>query len=251
MTDLTGKVALVTGASRGLGKAIAQRYARLGASVVVNYASNEAAALHVVEAIEAEGGRAVAMQADVSSLVDIDRLFANTIDTFGHLDIVVANAGIEKILQPMDEVTEAEYDHLYGINAKGTFFTLQRAARHLSDNGRLIHIGSSSTVTPYPGFSLYTSSKAASEYVVRILAMEVGVRGITVNTILPTATAGAGVFTAPVEGDEFDLTAQPNRPLGGRAGDPEDTADAAEYFASPLSAWVSGQTLVIAGGSIQ
>jgi 3-oxoacyl-[acyl-carrier protein] reductase len=251
MTDLTGKVALVTGASRGLGKAVAQRYARRGASVVVNYASDEAAARGVVEAIEAEGGRAVAVQADVSSLVDLDRLFAAAIDAFGHLDIVVANAGIEKILQPMDEVTEADYDQLYGVNAKGTFFTLQRGARHLADGGRLIHIGSSSTVSPYPGFSLYASSKAAAEYAVRILAMEVGGRGITVNSILPTATAGAGVFTASPDGEGFDLGDQPDRPLGARAGDPEDTADAAEYFAGPLSAWVSGQTLVVAGGAIQ
>jgi 3-oxoacyl-[acyl-carrier protein] reductase len=251
MTDLTGKVALVTGASRGLGAAIAQRYARLGASVVVNYASNETAARHVVEAIEAAGGRALAMQADMSALVDIDRLFADVVDVFGHLDIVVANAGIEKILQSTDAVTEADYDRLYGINAKGTFFTLQRGARHLADGGRLIHIGSSSTVVPHPGFSLYTSSKVAAESVVRILAMEVGERGITVNSILPTATIGAGVFTALAEHDEHDVAGQLVRPLGGRTGHPEDTADAAEYLAGPLSAWVSGQALVVAGGAIQ
>lgn len=251
MTDLTGKVALITGASRGIGRAIAQRYGRLGASVVVNYSRDEASALRVVESIEAGGGRAIACQADVSSVNDLDRLFANTLDTFGRVDIVVANAGIELIMQPMDEVTEADYDRLYGVNSKGTFFTLQRGARHLADGGRLIYIGSSTTASPYPGFSLYSASKIGAEQVVRVLAMEVGARNITVNTILPTMTGGAGVFTDVVEGDQFHQMNEQTRPLGGRGGTPEDAADAAEYLGGPLASWVSGQTLLVAGGAIQ
>jgi 3-oxoacyl-[acyl-carrier protein] reductase len=251
MTDLTGKVAVVTGSARGLGKAVAQRFASLGAQVVVNYSSDESSALATVAEIESRGGKAIAVQADVASLTDLDRLFAMAIETFGRIDIVVANAGREIIFRPVAEVTEEDYDTLAAINGKGTFFTLQKGAQRVSEGGRLIYIGSSTTVSPYPGMGLYASSKAGAEQLVRILAMEVGPRNVTVNTILPTATAGAGVFTDVVAGDEFHQTMERTRPLGGRGGRPDDTADAAEYLVSDLAAWVSGQTLVVAGGAVQ
>ncbi|RIV34531.1 glucose 1-dehydrogenase [Micromonospora radicis] len=250
MTDLTGKVAVVTGSSRGIGKAIAQRYAALGANVVVNYATDRQNAAQTVTEIEEAGGRAIAVRADVSSLPDLDNLFQAAIDTFGRLDIVVANAGVEIILQPISEVTEEQFDRLFAINAKGAFFTLQKAAARLHDGGRLINIGSTTTVSPYPGMGLYASSKSAAEQLTGILALELGSRDITVNTILPCAIGGAGVFSEVTPGDQFhQMNAE--RPLGGRPGTPDDVADAAEYLAGNLAAWVSGHTLVVAGGAPQ
>ena len=154
MTDLTGKVALVTGSARGLGRAIAERYAKLGASVVVNYASSGKAAEALVAAIVAQGGRATAVQADVALPAEVERLFATALERFGRLDIAVANAGVELVDTPILEVTEEDYDRLFAINAKGAFFTLQTAARHVAENGRIIYVGSSSTAFPIPGLGL-------------------------------------------------------------------------------------------------
>ncbi|MGO1849046.1 MAG: SDR family NAD(P)-dependent oxidoreductase [Candidatus Microbacterium stercoravium] len=251
MSDLAGKVAVVTGSARGVGKAIAQRYARLGASVVVNYSSDEQNARRTVEEIEAAGGDAIAVQADIATPAEIDRLFATAVETYGSLDIVVANAGLEIVDEPVLDATEEQFDRLFAINSKGAFFTLQKAAKLLTDGGRLINIGSSSTVSPVPGTGLYSSSKTASRQLVRVLALELGPRNITVNTILPTVIAGAGVFTQVTEGDEFHQVNAGMRPLGGRPGTPEDVADAAEYLAGDLAAWVSGQALLVSGGAVQ
>lgn len=251
MTDLTGKVAVVTGSARGLGRAIALRYASLGASVVINYSTDEDNARRTLGDVEDAGGRGIVVEADVSSPADLDRLFAAAIDRFGSLDIVVANAGREVIGQPAVEVSEEQYDRIFAINTKGAFFTLIKAAKLLSDGGRLIYIGSSTTLSPYPGMGLYSSSKTAAANLVRILALELGPRNITVNTIVPTATTGAGVFTDVTEGDEFHQHNAQMRPIGGRAGTPEDTADAAEYLAGDLAGWVSGQSLPVTGGAVQ
>ena len=246
MTDLTGKVALVTGSARGLGRAIAERYAELGASVVVNYASSGEAAEALVAAIVARGGRATAVQADVALPAEVEHLFATALERFGRLDIAVANAGVELVDTPILEVTEEDYDRLFAINAKGAFFTLQQAARHVGENGRIIYVGSSSTAFPVPGLGLYGASKMAPRYLVEVLAKEVGGRGVTVNSILPTATAGAGVSTGGVRAE---LQAQLNRmrPIQ-RMGTLADTADAAEYLASDLAGFVSGQHLLLSGG---
>ncbi|WP_036968814.1 SDR family oxidoreductase [Promicromonospora kroppenstedtii] len=251
MTDLTGKVAVVTGSARGIGRAIALRYASMGASVVINYSTDEDNARRTLGEVEDAGGRGIVVQADASSLTDLDRLFAAAINTFGSLDIVVANAGREVIGQPAIEVTEEEFDRVFAVNSKGAVFTLIKAAKLISDGGRLIYVGSSTTLSPYPGMGLYSSSKTAAANLVRILALELGPRDITVNTILPTATAGAGVFTDVVEGDEFHQMNAQLRPIGGRGGTPEDTADAAEYLAGNLAGWVSGQALVVTGGAVQ
>ncbi|WP_369055972.1 SDR family oxidoreductase [Kineococcus terrestris] len=247
MTDLTGRVAVVTGSARGIGKAVAQRFASLGAAVVVNYAADEDAAARTVGEIEEAGGRALAVRADVSSTQDLDALFARALEEFGRVDVVVSNAGVEVVGSPVLEATEEEFDRSYAVNAKGAFFTLQKGAKVLSDGGRLIHIGSSTVAGSHAGAGLYSSSKAGAVQLVRVLAVELGPRGITANTILPTAVAGAGVFTGAQDGDEFHR-ANAVRPLGGRPGRPEDVADAAEYFAGELSGWVSGQTLLVAGG---
>lgn len=249
MTDLTGKVALITGSARGIGRAIALRYASLGADIVVNYVGDQSAAVQTVADVKALGAKAIAARADVSQTEDLDRLYGETLSVFGKLDIVVANAGVEIIDQPALEVTEEQFDRLFAINTKGAFFTLQKAAKHVAANGRLIYIGSSTTCAPFQGVGLYGSSKMAPRYLVGVLAQELGKRGITVNTILPTVIEGAGVFTDIRDNDPYRTMNAGLRPIGGRMGTPDDVADAAEYFASDLASWVSGQHLLISGGA--
>jgi 3-oxoacyl-[acyl-carrier protein] reductase len=250
MTDLSGKVAVITGSARGIGRAIAQRYARLGAAVIVNYASDLANASRTVDEIADHGGQARAIQADITSLTEIDRLYDQTLDVFGHLDIVVANAGVEIIDQPAVTATERDFDRLFALNSKGAFFTLQKGAHRVADGGRLIYIGSSSTVAPVAGTGLYSASKSAVRQLVGVLALELGPRNITVNTILPTVIEGAGVYTDIAADDPFQAWNASTRPLGGRMGQPDDVANAAEYLAGPLAGWVSGQALLISGGAI-
>ncbi|WP_426323366.1 SDR family oxidoreductase [Microbacterium sp. E-13] len=247
MTDLIGKVAVVTGSSRGIGKAIAVRFASLGADVVVNYSGDAAGAAATVEQIRTAGGSAIAVQADVSALDDLDRLFQTAVDTFGRIDIVVANAGVELVGMPIVDVTEEEFDRSFAVNAKGAFFTLAKGARIVADGGRLINIASTTGVGYHPTAGVYSASKVAALQTVGVLAQEVGHRNITVNSIVPTSIAGAGIFTDAIPGDAVH---QMNsiRPLGARPGTPNDVADAAEYFASELAGWVSGQSLLVAGG---
>lgn len=249
MTDLHGKVALITGSARGIGRAIALRYASCGASVVINYCDDEASAARTVRDVEDLGARAVAVKADVSKTTDLDRLFESARDAFGGLHIVVANAGVEIVDQPVLEATEEQFDRLFAINTKGAFFTLQKAAQQVADDGRIIYIGSSTTCSPFTGVGLYGSSKMAPRYLVGVLALELGRRGITVNAILPTVIEGAGVFTDIAEDDRYHKMNAAMRPLGGRMGRPSDVADAAEYFASDLAGWVSGQHLLVSGGA--
>jgi 3-oxoacyl-[acyl-carrier protein] reductase len=247
MTSLTNKTALVTGSARGIGRAIAERYAALGANVVINYSTSEAQAREAVAAIEQAGGTAHAVQANVVHAVDVDRLFESTLERFGSLDVVVANAGVELIAQPLLDISEADFDRLYSINAKGAFLTLQRAARHVADNGRIIYVSSSSTAFPQPGMAAYSSSKVAGQLLVEVLAKEIGARGVTVNSILPTATDGAGVFTEGVPDDVAQFV-ESIRPMK-RMGTVGDVADAAEYHAGDLAGLVSGQHLLISGGA--
>jgi len=251
MTDLTNRVALVTGSSRGIGKAIALRYASLGAKVALNYEGDEANAAMALAEVRAHGVDAVAIKADVSKVDDVEHMFTQTLDRFGALDIVVANAGVELIAQPVLEATEEQFDRLFAVNTKGAFFTLQGAARHVADNGRIVYIGSSSTCLPAAGVGLYGSSKMAARYLVGVLTLEVGQRGVTVNTILPTSIEGAGVYTDIAEDDPFRQLMTTFRPIGGRLGRPSDVADAAEYFAGDLAGWVSGQALLVSGGAQQ
>jgi 3-oxoacyl-[acyl-carrier protein] reductase len=246
MTDLHGRVAIVTGSARGLGRAIAERYAQLGASVVVNYAGSEQAAQELVERIETLGSQAIAVQADVSKVTDIDRLFDTARNRFGRLDIAVANAGIELVGRSATGFDEVEFDRLFDVNTKGAIFTMQRAARDIADNGRIIFIGSSTTAFPMPGHALYGSSKMAPRFFVEVLAKELGVRGVTVNSILPSATEGAGISTdGPRPEVQRLIDANPMR----RMGTLKDTADAAEYLASELADYVSGQHLLLSGGA--
>jgi 3-oxoacyl-[acyl-carrier protein] reductase len=247
MTSLNNKTALVTGSARGIGRAIAERYAALGANVVINYSTGEVQARETVAAIEQAGGTVFAVQANVARAADVDRLFDATLERFGSLDIVVANAGVELIAQPLLDLSEEDFDRLYSINAKGAFLTLQRAARHIADNGRIIYIGSSSTAFPQPGMGAYSSSKIAGQFLVEVLSKEIGARGVTVNSILATATDGAGVFTSGVPQDVARFI-QSIRPIK-RMGTVDDVADAADYLASDLAGFVSGQHLLISGGA--
>jgi 3-oxoacyl-[acyl-carrier protein] reductase len=247
MKTLNNKVALVTGSARGIGKAIAQRYGALGANVVVNYSSDEASARETVAAITRMGVAAISVQADVSKVADIDRLFETSLERFGRLDIVVANAGVELVGQSALDFTEDDYDRLFGTNTKGAFFTLQRAAKYVTDNGRIIYIGSSNTAYPLPGRGLYGGSKIAPQFLVEVLAKELGARGVAVNSILPTAIEGAGVFADEVK-PEFVNFIRSFRPMQ-RMGTMEDVANAAEYLAGDLSGFVSGQHLLISGGA--
>lgn len=174
MTSLKNKVALITGASRGIGKAIALRYARLGADIVVNYASNTAAADEVLKEIESYQVRGISVKADVSRPEEIDRMFEYVVKEFGKIDIVVVNAGLELVGVPVTEFSEAQFDHLFNTNTKGAFFTIQAAAKSVAENGRIIYIGSSTTGLPNPGYALHGGSKIAPLYLTQVLAKELG-----------------------------------------------------------------------------
>lgn len=247
MTDLTGKVALVTGSARGIGKAIAERYASLGADIVVNYAHGKAEADGTVARIEELGAKAVAVQADVSRVDDVARLFDRALAAFGRIDIVVANAGLELTGLPVVDFTEEQFDRMFGVNTKGAFFTMQSAAKHVADNGKIIYVSSSTTGYPNPGYALHGGSKVAPQYLVQVLAREVGQRGVTVNAILPTATEGAGLHSHVEDGAPIKQYIADFNPMS-RMGTPDDVADVAEFFASDLSSFVSGQLLLVSGG---
>ncbi|UOQ68912.1 SDR family oxidoreductase [Hymenobacter volaticus] len=248
--SLTGKVALITGSSSGLGKAIAERYASLGADVVVHYAKSKAGADSVVETITGLGQRAVAIQADVSKVADIERLFAEALANFGKLDIVVANAGMELVETPVTEFTEAQFDQVFTLNAKGSYFTLQQAAKHVTDNGRIIYVASSTTVFPVPGMAVYGGSKTTPRYLVDVLAKEIGHRGVTVNSLIPFAIDHSGIFADPEAHPELRKSLIDSCPMG-RLGSVEDVANLAEFFASDLSSFVNGQHLLANGGATQ
>ncbi|MFD2370086.1 SDR family oxidoreductase [Brevibacillus sp. GCM10020057] len=250
MTNLRNKVALITGSGRGIGKAIAERYASLGADIAVNYTNDKAAAEATVSNLQAYGVKAIAIQADISQVAEVRKLFRTTLQEFGRVDIVVANAGIELVNLPAVDITEEQYDRLFQVNTKGAFFTIQEAAKHVADNGRIIYVSSSTTTSAMAGYALYGSSKVAPMYLVEALAKEIGYRGVTVNTIVPTVIEGAGLWTNPEDRAQLRdalIQAHPMR----RLGTLDDVANVAEFFASDLSSYVSGQRLLISGGALQ
>lgn len=250
MTSLKNKVALITGSGRGIGKAIAERYASLGADIVVNYTNNKASSEMTLSNIRKYGVKAIAIQADISKVDEVQSMFTTTLKEFGKIDIIVANAGIEIVDLPTLDITEEQYDQLFTINTKGAFFTIQEAAKHVADNGRIIYISSSTTTSASVGHALYGSSKIAPMYLVEVLAKEIGYRGVTVNTIVPTAIEGAGVWTNPEDREDFKNRFIQRHPMG-RLGTLDDVSNVAEFFASELSSFVSGQRLLISGGAIQ
>ncbi|WDF77095.1 SDR family oxidoreductase [Mucilaginibacter sp. KACC 22773] len=249
MTNLSGKVALVTGSARGIGKAIAERYASLGADIVINYTRDETAANATVESIKKLGRNAIAIRCDVSKTAEIRNLFETAKQSLGKIDIVVVNAGVELVGIPVADFSEEQFDHMFGINTKGAFFTMQEAAKHVADNGRIIYISSSTSGYPRAGYALHGGSKVAPEYLVRILAQELGKRGITVNSILPTATEGAGVNANIQDKVRIQKFIDEFAPMG-RLAVVEDVANVAEFFAGELSSFVSGQHLLLSGGGL-
>lgn len=243
MASLTEKVAIVTGASRGIGRAIAERLAQDGASVVVNYTQDTDKAQEVVSDIKAKGGQALSIQADLSKLVNVRRLFQETIDHFGRLDILVNNAGIGTLTSIVD-VSESEFDQLFALNAKGTFFALQEAARRMTDGGRIINISSTVTAFPIPQSSVYAGTKGAVEQFTAIAAKELGDRGITINTVAPGGTQ-TNLFEAESTPDMKEFVKK-SSPLG-RIGQPEDIADVVAFLASQQARWLSGQRILANG----
>ena len=244
MKNLDGKVAIVTGSSSGIGRAIAERMALDGASVVVNYGSSVSKAKEVVAGIEGKGGRAVAIQADMSQVSEIRRMFQEAIDQFDRIDIVVSNAGMFS-QTPFDEVNEQDFDLMFALNAKGTFFTLQEAGRRVSMGGRIIYISTSATAMSFPGAQVYKGSKAAGEQFVNTLAKELGSRNITVNTVSPGFTE-----TDMLPTDEtFREMGMKMSPFG-RLGLPEDIADVVAFLVSDQGRWITGNTIQAGGGVV-
>ncbi|CAC9974066.1 3-oxoacyl-[acyl-carrier protein] reductase [Flavobacterium sp. CF108] len=250
MKILNNKVAVITGSARGLGKAIAERYASLGANIVINYSKDKASADEVVSNITAMGVKVIAVQADVSVVADIERLFEEAIKAFGKIDIVVANAGIEMVETPVAEFTESQFDKLFSINTKGAYFTMQQAAKKVENNGRIIYIASSTTAFPIPGMAIYGGSKTTPRYMVDVLSKEIGHKGITVNTIIPFAVDHSGIFADENSYPELRKSLIDSCPMG-RLAEVEDVANIAEFFASDLSSFVNGQHLLVNGGANQ
>jgi len=248
MNTLKNKVALITGSARGLGKAIAERYAALGADIVINYSRDKASADEVLSNIKAMGVRVIAVQADVSKVTDLERLFTEAKKEFGKIDIVVANAGIELVETPVVDFTEEQFDRVFSINTKGTYFTMQQAAKHVENNGRIVYIASSTTSFPVPGMAVYGGSKTTPRYLVDILSKEIGHKGVTVNSIIPFAVDHSGIFAEPDSYPELRKQLLDSCPMG-RLAEVEDVANAAEFFASDLSSFVSGQHLLVNGGA--
>ncbi|MFJ4654347.1 SDR family NAD(P)-dependent oxidoreductase [Nocardia sp. NPDC088792] len=246
--SLEGKTALITGSSKGIGRAIALRFAERGANVVINYSRDKDAADKVLADVADFGMKTVAVQADASDVGEIDRLFRTALEEFGTLDIVVANAGIEKVNVPVVEVTEEDFDLLFRINTKGPYFVLQAAAKYIADGGRIINIASSSTVRPQAGLGLYGTSKTAPKYLVQVLALELGARGITVNSLVPGPIDGAGIFTGVPDDDPYKKALLDSVPIG-RLATPQDVADFAEFLAGDRSLFITGEEVLMNGGS--
>jgi 3-oxoacyl-[acyl-carrier protein] reductase len=244
MMDLQGKVAIITGASRGIGKAIAELLGRAKAAVVVNYFNQAAKAQEVVETINQEGGKAIAVQGDMSKVSEIESLFTTTKEHFGQIDIVVNNAG-RGFFKPHVEITEAEFDSIFNLNTKGAFFVMQQAAKYLTDGGRIVNIITSGTKSPMPDGGLYVGSKGASELFAISLSKELGPRGITVNNVSPGVTATDGLVLPTDALEELKMYT----PLG-RLGEPSDVANVVAFLVSQQGSWVNSQTIQANGGIV-
>jgi 3-oxoacyl-[acyl-carrier protein] reductase len=243
---LAGKIALVTGASRGIGRAIAERLSRDGASVAINYVRNLDKAEEVFNEITSAGGTAFTIQADVCRIDGIQQLFEKTLEHFGRLDILVNNAGI-RISPTVADLQEEEFDRLFAINVKGPFFACQQAAHQISDGGRIINISSAVTQMMLSGYSIYAASKAAVDQLTRVFAKEVGGRQITVNAVAPGPVDTELLREGKTE-EQIQQMAQ--MAAFGRLGKVEDIADAVAFLASDDARWITGQVIHVNGGYI-
>lgn len=244
---LAGKVAVVTGASKGIGASIAKHLAAEGAAVVVNYASSKSGADDVVSEIVRNGGRAIAVKADVAKKADIDYLFAETKKAFGNADILVNNAGVYEFL-PLDQITEEHFHRQFNLNVLGLVLATQEAVRQFGPNGgSIINISSVASTLAPPTGSIYSATKAAVDTVTKSLAKELGPRKIRVNAINPGMIETEGAQAAGIIGSDFHKNTEAQTPLG-RIGRPQDIASVAVFLASGDSGWITGETMQVAGG---
>lgn len=246
MTVENNKVAIVTGASRGIGAAVAKRLASDGFTVVVNYSGNADAAEAVIREIEDAGGKAISAQADVSNSADVRRLFDTAHEVFGGVDVLVNNAGI-MALAPVADLSDADFDRLFAVNVKGSFNTMREAAKRLRDGGSIVNFSSSVVGLLQPGYGAYAATKAAIEATTMVLARELRGRHITVNAVAPGPTA-TDLFLKGKSDELVDRLAK-LAPLE-RLGTPDDIAAAVSFLAGPDGAWINGQALRANGGIV-
>jgi 3-oxoacyl-[acyl-carrier protein] reductase len=244
MDSLKGKVAIITGSSRGIGSIIAKDLAKVGCDVVINYSGSEAAAKSVVDEIVTANGRAIAVKANVAVSSDMTALFDAAIDQYGKVDILVNNAGIN-IYKLVKDTTEEDFDRIFQINVKGVFLGLREAATRLHDNGRVINFSSSVTRLMLPTYGVYSATKAAVEQLTRVFAKEVGARGITVNSISPGPT-NTDLFLEGKTAETIQRLA--SMAALGRIGEPVDISRVVLFLASESAGWVTGQNLGVNGG---
>jgi 3-oxoacyl-[acyl-carrier protein] reductase len=244
---LAGKVAVVTGASKGIGASIAKHLAAEGAFVVVNYASSKAGADKVVGEITAQGGKAVAVQGSVAKKADIEHLFAETQKAFGHTDILVNNAGVYEF-SPLEQISEEHFHKQFDTNVLGLILTTQEALKHFNgEGGSIINISSVVGVNPMPNAAVYSATKAAVDAVTKSLARELGPKKIRVNSINPGMIETEGVHAAGFLESDFPKQVISQTPLG-RIGQPQDVATVATFLASADSGWITGETFLVSGG---
>jgi len=247
MSKLKGKVAVVTGASKGIGADIARGLAKEGASVVVNYASSKEGAEKVVAEITKAGGKAIAVQGSVAKEADVQRIFAETKKAFGHLDILVNNAGVYQFA-PIEEFTEDHYQFHFNTNVLGLLLTTREAVKLFGDNGgSIINVGSAATSLAVPTASVYTATKGAVDSITSVLAKELGPKKIRVNSINPGMVETEGVHTLGILGSDFQKGFEAQTPLG-RIAQPDDITPIAVFLASSDSGWLTGEHVVASGG---
>ena len=247
MSKLAGKVAVVTGASKGIGAGIAKGLAAAGAAVVVNYASSREGADRVVAEITSSGGKAIAVQGDVSKVADVQRLFAETKKAFGAPDVLVNNAGIYQFA-PLEEVTESEFHRQFNTNVLGLILATQEAVKHFGDRGgSVINIGSTVTRIGLPGTTVYTATKGAVDAITLVHSKELGPKKIRVNSINPGGVETEGTHTMGMIGSDMEKQLVAQTPLG-RIGQPEDIATIAVFLASSDASWLTGEMLLASGG---
>jgi 3-oxoacyl-[acyl-carrier protein] reductase len=247
MSKLAGKVAIVTGASKGIGAGIARAFAAEGAAVVVNYASSKAGADQVVDEILSNGGKALAVQGDVSRTEDVQRLFAETREQLGPVDVLVNNAGIYQF-NSIETITEDDFHRQFNTNVLGTILATQEAVKQFgASGGSVINISSVASTTPMPTSTVYAATKSALDSITSVLAQELGGRNIRVNAIAPGVIDTEGARTAEVIGGDLEQMAVANTPLG-RVGQTDDVARVAVFLASDDAGWVTGERIAAAGG---
>ncbi|KQP16377.1 glucose 1-dehydrogenase [Methylobacterium sp. Leaf93] len=246
MSKLDGKVAVVTGGSKGIGAAIAKALAKDGAAVVVNYVSSKAGAEAVVEAITSAGGKAIAVQADVSKAAQAQELIEAAVKRFGRLDVLVNNSGVYEFAS-IEDITEEHYRRLFDVNVLGVLLATQAAAKHLGEGGSVVNISSAITLVHTPSAAVYAGTKGALNAISDVLANELAPRKIRVNVVSPGFVVTEGTHTAGIVGSDMEAGFIAQTPLG-RAGQPDDIAEVVAFLASDDARWLTGENITASGG---